>query len=106
MEIDALSGKLTVEKQNLKEYRRKEQHMSKWTRWWLAQCREFTLVVVGSFGLLIGSTGRSKGTAGTWQPARGRGTELACHLPVLIDCQSFVALSAGGRLERFEGRMC
>lgn len=46
-------------------------------------------MVVGSFGLLIGSRGRSKGTAGAWQPARGRGTELS---PVLSDCQSFVAL--------------
>lgn len=67
---------------------------------------EFTLVVVGSFGLLIGSTGRSKGTAGTWQPARGRGTEPARHLPVLIGCQSSVALFAGGRLERFERSTC
>lgn len=63
-------------------------------------------MVVGSFGLLIGSGGRSKGTAGTWQRARGRGTEPARHLPALIDCQSFVAFSAGGRLERFERRMC
>lgn len=62
-------------------------------------------MAVGSFGLLIESAGRSKGTAGTWQPAEGRGTELNCHLLALINCQSFVALSAGECLERFERRM-
>lgn len=43
----------------------------------MAQCHGFALVVVGSFGLLIGSRGRSKGTAGAWQPASGRRTELS-----------------------------
>lgn len=75
-------------------------------RWWLAPCHEFTLGVVGSFRFLIVSTGRSRGTAGTWQPAKGRGTEPARLPPVLINCQSFVSLSAGACLERFERSMC